>query len=618
MLVTKLNFYLADKKVNPPKNWQEFGIELNRTPDNIGQAVTLTDFEFVLENADIINQWIKDNLIFEGVPLRIEIERLGVTERVFNGYLDLKQTSKFSKDRIEVKAIERDSIDFVNDKADAFTFAYLKDKGIINSSDFDSIPYILNSVPNYTESALSILAVYVMVREIKSAIQRLYDFVVELPVYYVFSTYVKLILYIVYLIALIIALIKLVKQVIMLIIQPVKYHACMSVKKHFEKGCEQLGLTFESDIFDSAPYKDAYILPSKYYNKINSKDKELFGFTEPSNEQEGFHKVTFGEFLRDMKAIYNAKIVVRNGVLKFVRRDYKNPSSTYVLPPVYQPYYSYNTNEFNANTYIKFQVDTLDKNTIQEFKGTSYQLILEPNRVLDAQNSLMSGINEISINFALAKRKNDLTVPEKILNEFLKVFDVIAGALVKVINAVITVLNKIIAIVNDILKKLSTIGIKVKFVLPSIPTVSMPKFSTIFENRKGMLKIENDNTGLQKIFIMTKGSSAKYNKIHELNDTYFSAKYLYDNFYYIDSFMPSDEFPNGNQYLIKNFDNVPFSFDDYEKIKENSSIFTSDGKEADYDVIKWNIFRQTADVEFRINELYTNNLKATYLEPDGK
>lgn len=618
MLVTKLNFYLADTKVNPPKNWQEFGIELNYTSENINQQVTLTDFEFVLENADIINKWVRDNFIFEGVPLRIEVERLGVVEKVFNGYLDLKQTSKFSKDRIETKAIAKDSIDWINDKADAFTFAFLKDKGYISESDFDSMPYILNSVPNYMQSATSILAVYVMVREIKSAIQRLIEFVAELPVYYVFSTYVKLILYIIYLIALIIALIKLVKQVILLLIQPVKYHAVMSVKTHFEKGCEYMGLTFQSDIFDSAPFKDAYIMPEKYYNRVNSTDKEILGFTSPAPEQIGYHKGTFGDFIRDMKAIFNAKIIVKDGIMKFVRRDYVNPSSTYILPPVYQPYYNYNTSEFNANTYLKFQVDTLDKNTIQEYKGTSYQVILEPQRVLDAQNSLMSGLNEISINFALAKTKTDLTVPENILNEFLKVFDVIAGAMVKVVNAIITVLNKIISVVNDILKKLSTIGIKVKFELPSIPTVSMPSFATIFENRKGMMKIENDNTGIQKIFLMTKGSSAKYNKIHVDNGTYFSAKYLVDNFYYIDLFLPTDDRPNGNQYLLKTFNNMPFSFDDYEKIKENSSIFTIDGKEAIIDSIKWNIFKQTADIDFRISQLYTNNLKVNYLEPDGK
>lgn len=628
--MTNINFYLNSTLVNPPKNWREVMLELNFDKDkaSVKGQVSITDWNFVNENATLINKWITDGLlsgvgIFEGMPFSCEVERNGVIENVFTGYLDLP-TCQFSSNRCNVKAVETNRIDWLNDVADGFTFAYLKDIGKITSADYQSMPYILNSVPNYIDAAVSILGVYVMVKEIKGAIQKLAEFVADLPVYYVFSTYVKLILYIIYLILLLIALIKLVKSMILLIIQPVKYHACMSIKKQLEKGAEHLGMTFRSPILNELPYSDAYIMPQKYFNPINKKEKQIFGFSEPSITQEGFYKGTYGNLLRECKKLFNAKIIVIGTEILLVRDDYTTATNTYTLKkPVnnYDPRssaFELNTNDFKSNILLSFQTDAIEKNTIQDYLGTSYQVITQPVRVNNVNMKLMKGLDEIRFEFALAKRKTDLTIPESILNEFLKIFDTIAGALIKVVNAIITVLNKIIALVNNILKKLATIGIKLKFELPAIPKVEAPNFKAIFENRKGMLMIEKDMINIPKIFVMKVAGAPKNNKIHENNSQYFSAKYLYDNFYFINSFVPSLEKPNANQYYLQSFSNVPFSFDDYVKVKLDNRIFTSEGEDAIVDTLKWNIDKQVADFKIRINKLYTNNLTQTFLEPDGK
>jgi hypothetical protein len=629
-MATNINFYLNSTLVNPPLNWQQIDIELNFDKDkaNLQGQTSITEWIWVNENAEFINQWLEDGKttgvgVLEGIPLTIDVERSGVVENVFTGYLDLT-TCLFGTNRCSVKAIKTNGIDWLNDVADGFTLDYLKDIGLITSSDYQYMPYIINSVPNYVEAAVSVLGVYVMVKEIKTAIQRILDFVVEIPIYYVFSTYIKLILYIIYLILLIIALIKLVKAIILLIIQPVKYHACMSIKSQLEKGASYLEMTFESPILNEAPYNNAYILPQKYFNPINKKEKQLFGFTEPSITQEGFYKGTFGNLLRECKKLFNAKVMIVGNKIMLVRDDYSTSTNIYTLNrpsnnyDYRHPTFNVNTDQFRANYLISFQTDSVDKNTIQDYLGTSYQVILEPLRVNNTNMRLMKGLEEIRLEFALAKRKNDLTVPENILNEFLKIFDVIAGALVKVVNAIITVLNKIIALVNNILKKLASIGIKMNFKLPEIPKVDMPNFKSIFANRIGMLKIETDIISVPKIFIMNVAGASKNNKIDVANDQYFSGKYIYNNFHFINSFVPSSEKPNANQYYLESFEKVPFSFAEYEQVKENNSIFTDDGEDAIVDSLKWNVFNQTADLKIRINRLYTNNLKETFLEPNGK
>lgn len=629
-MATNINFYINSTLVNPPKNWKELLIELNFDTDKKGsnEQVTITDWEWVNENAEVINKWITDGLtsgvgVFEGVPFHIEVERNGVIETPFNGYLDLTST-KFSKNRITTKAVEVNRIDWLNDVADGFTFSFLKDKGNITDGDYTSVPYILNSVPNYIESAVSVLGVYVMVKEIKDAIHKISEFIADAPVFYVPSTYVKIVLYIVYLGLILIALIKLIKQMVLLIIQPVKYHKAMSLKRHLEIGATHLGMTFDSPILNEAPYNDTYIIPQKYFNPTNSKEKQILGFTEPSLLQEGHYKGTYGDLLRECKKIFNAKIIIEGTVIKLVRQDYTGSTPAYILPPVSNNYdyknaeFELNTNEFNANYLISFVTDSVDKNTINDYLGTSYQVITQPNRINNLNMRLMKGFEDVRVNFALAKRKNELTVPESIFNAVLKVLDVILGALIKVVNEVIKLVNKIIQLVNNALKRLNAIGIKINFQLPSVPSISNPNIGTIISNRIGMLRIEKDMFNVQKICVLSVASNYKNTKIHVNNDTYFSAKYLYQNFHFIQSFVPSSSKPNANQYYLKSFTNFPFSFDDFVKVKENNSIFTNDGEEAQIDYLKWNVWNQKADIRVRINKLYTNNLIETYLEPDGK
>ena len=630
-MATNINFYLNETKVNPPQNWRELGIELNFDKDRGSevQQTTLTDFNFVNENASVIKKWITDGIVngvgvFEGIPLRIEIEREGVIEVVFNGFLDLTQLSSLTTTRASAKATETESVDWLNDVADSFTFSYLYDVGKITDDNFVSVPYIINSVPNYVEAAVSVIGVYLMVKEIKDAIQRLKEVIAELPIYYVFSTYIKLILFIIYLILLIIALIKLVKQVILLLIQPVKYHKAMSFLSHCQVGAQALGLNFRSPILESGTYADAYLIPRKYYNPVNSKDSQLLGFTEPSIEQRGFYSGTYGEWLRQMIKMFNGKLLFKGTELWLVREDETDDNNQFQMPDLSNNYdfrnagFTLNTDEFNANTLVSFVTDGIDKNTIQEYLGTSYQVILEPARVINQNMVLMKGLDEIRIPFALAKRKETFTDVEKIFNGFLKVFDVIVGALVKVINAVIFVLNLIITLVNNILKKLAQIGIKVKFQLPLIPKVKMPNFKNDIENRIGMLKIEKDIINVDKVCLLTLGNSAKYNKLHVDNFKLMTAKALYENFYFSRSFLPSQSKPNANQYFLYSYQNVPFSFNDYLKVKQNNCIFTQNGEEAIVDSLKWNIWNQKAEIKLRINKLYTNNFKVTYLEPDGR
>lgn len=561
----------------------------------------------------------------EGIPYREELIRGSEIEKIFDGYIDLTQEHTLSKDVSEVTVKEKESIDFLNDVVDGFSFEYLESIGLISSADYEYIPYVLNSIPNYVQSLLAALSVYVVIEQLRTTVNHIAELAAKMAnPFETVTAIIQMILLVAYLFALFISLVKLVNDVFSLLIQPVKYHACMSMKKQLEIGAQFLGYGFESPIFDDPLWAMAHIIPEKLFVRNNNTDSRIFGFTAPnSTEQKGYFKGTYGDLLRAAKTMFKGKVIVKNGKIILLRRDQGIGTPQYQLAnesssDYYQPKYEINANEFVANYVVKFETDVTDKNTIQEYTGTSYQVITRPLFVEDQKLVLMKGLSEDGrIPFALAKTKTELSVPEKILKAFFEVVDDVGNALIDAVNAVISVYNGIVGVINKIIKALDIVGINVGWEIDTIPDVAPLALSDIIENRIGMLKIENDDFATSKIFIFKKGSQAKYNKIHPDNATKVSAKTIWHEFHFVDSFAPSSEFPNGNQCIFKRFNGIPFTFLNYQQVKQNNMIYDFNGNEQELVSLKFYPLEQKADVYVRFSHKWTNNITQEYIEPNG-
>jgi hypothetical protein len=622
-------FFLADTLINPPLNWEGTSIEINFEKDNPFAQTTLNDWDFRIENAEIINKYISDGEvggvgIFEGIPFRIEIEKNGVVHIPFNGYLDLPELKRISCEEVNVTAKEKQRIDWLNDVADSFTFEYLASDSYsgdpaaqITPNDYVIIPYVINSIPNYTNAAIAVMGVFSVSAELYRAEQELEDKLASLANPLEASALVRVAIYLSYLILLLITLIKLLSDLIRLIIQPIKYHAGMKAVDLLTKGAAFLGLTFKSSIF-AADYKDMVIMPEKYNPPYNS-DSGLLGFLDPvKNEKKGHYKGSFGALLREMKVMFNAKVVITtNKEIIFERHDYNLSAPTFTMPDVYQPFYSFNGSELQSNVEVSFAVDVLEKNTIVQYKGTSYQVTTRPVKINDPYLVLTKGLSDRNIGFALAKRKENLTYPEIIIKEFADAFSFLINGLILGVNAIIEVYNDVADTINGIIKTLNFLGISINITIPTISPLDPIDLGELIGRRVGMLNLDSDFTNVAKCFIMEFGADSKKNKIASSNATLLSAKYLYETHHYIDSFVPTADRPAGNQFIIKELDEIILTFDDYIKIKENNFIVDAQGNTGRIDSLKWNIWKEDAQVRYRINKLYTNNLKETYYEPDG-
>lgn len=624
-MAIKVNYILNGSLINPPLNWKDTAFEVNFDRDgNAKTKIVSTNLDFVRENTATIIDRVYDGAtggygILEAMPLQVELERNGVIEKPFNGYIDLTKDAVFSRELCKVNATENKSIEWLEEKADGFTFEYLRSINVITNDDYKFIPYVINSVPDYKESAIAILTSYVVVQQIKESIEKVKALLVEVGNPLTAPTaIVKASLLAIYLITLIASLIDLIRDIFATLIQPVKYHACMSVKTLIERGCQHLGLTLSSSILTSGVFSKAYIMPEKLRNPIDATDNRILGFQIPQKTiQEGFYKGTFGNLLRALKEQFNAKIYIKNNVLYFERLDFNLTPPQFVLPDLYQPEYKTNADEFKANYYIAFQTDTIDKNTLQEYNGTAYQVIFRPNIILNEDLVMMKGLEEVRLPFALAKRKTDLTVPERIVKVFLDVLSVIVNALILAVNVLIQGINAIIGVINSVINALDFIGINVNFSVPTIQVISYLNLGNLIENRLNMMKLETDFTSVPKMFLMDLGTQNKFNKLTTGNETFMSAEYLYNNFHYINNFLPTSDKPNGNQYIIKEFNNVKFGFDQYQQVKNCNQIIVGNDVGI-IEQLKWNPYDQIAYIRIRISKLLTSNINATYLIPSGK
>jgi hypothetical protein len=167
-----LNFYLNNQLINPPKNYKELGIECDFVDGEFQRSkITINDWEFVRENIDTINIWISQGRIFEGIPFKIEeVDSQNFIENIFDGYIDLTDNTEFKEDMIVAKSKEQYSIDWLNDRADSFSFDYLYSIGVITDADFVDIPYVLSSIPDYEKAAITLLSITFIATNIGSLI----------------------------------------------------------------------------------------------------------------------------------------------------------------------------------------------------------------------------------------------------------------------------------------------------------------------------------------------------------------------------------------------------------------------------------------------------------------
>ncbi len=631
--------HYLDGKEATPNNYRELSININYDPnsnDENFQQVKINEWEFGL--GDLNNPEDFYNIIIahknngltggvgvtEGIPFKIDLDsEMGTIRTLFDGFIDAWGASydEFNN-KIYANAVEQGKLDWLEFTADSVSFERLWDEGKITNSMRVTVPYIINKKQNNGEIFLNTVTLFVVVNELKKQITEIQQLQVGAANPLEATTIIRLVLQILYCIALLISIVNILVELFNSLVQPVKYHYGMYAKDLIRIGLAELGLGFSSSILEKHPYDKLVIIPEKFNIKENNTGifKNIFGNLKVENEKTGFYKGTLGKLLRELKIeMFYAKFIIdSNSILHIEKQNFTLAKPILQLPNIEKQRYTLNQSDFKSNILLTFQTDLNDRNTIQEYSGTSVQIITLPKAVINKKMSLIKEASYINIPFALAKRKTELNFIEKILDSFFKDLVAAAKVLLQAANLAINAANTAISIINKMIKKLKAIGINVNFQIPSVPKLTMPNFiNQIDGTRINMMKMETDYIYVPKMVLIEKKTNPRQNVIHADNELYLNARYIWETFHCYKSFVPNQDGVHG-QYMLSGFNGIPFTFDDYEKVRTSNQILDAEGNSGQsltFDIIPT---KEVATGTYRINKLYTKNLAQKIIVPDGK
>lgn len=555
-------------------------IELLATFEN-GNAqanISITEFEFVNDFAKDIRNWIDNGLtsglgIFEGIPLSVTINGASPNYLAFDGYLDMTDDFEIVNPTLVKGKIKKDSgLQNLDDLASGLTFQFLYESNFITLRDMEYVPYVIEKEFDpiaFLLLAFTIYSLSVQIIDLIKGIAQAISTGITAPVQFALE--------VIYALALVGYLTILIIDFVRMIVEPVRFTRGIRLKTLLEKGSSYLGYGYNStisEIFDNR----IMLIPSK--NSVDQNENAtkqragivIFqtGLGIPNARDFGY---TFGEILQLVNKTFNAKLGIKNGVIEHhsLNSSWWVQQSTYQMPDILQESQKYNTDELSSNFLISFTPDSQDINVLENYEGTSYEVITTPINISNQKNVLLKGLEEIDIPYALGVRKTKQNFIEEILDDLIG----ISGDLVNQVNSV-TPANQT--------------------QLPNIAgRIGSVKFETSFLNVPKMLYLNNANQ-----------LDINYNDL-------WSAKVLWNKYYVKNSFVGFG-FTNTNQWRIYEGVKVPFGFSDFLKLIDNSYFYDVNGDVGQVIKIQWSVSKDFAIMDYKINKIYTKNLTETFIE----
>lgn len=689
-----------DGELVTPSNYQNAFMNLSFDKDSIiaksKGVVSTTEWEFTGKAAIYLRKKFDEGLTggtgaLEGIPFEWIIQDDGITETVFNGYLDLS-TAKFECDMVTLSSRERKKIDDLNSKVDGFTYEKLLSIGRIIPADYTYVPYSRKQVENLGLALLSAqINLIILIIQLQQAITELIKLIIGL-VTFTWADLFKAVIQTAYTIFLTRLVAEATFTILKLIIQPIKFHAGMSELRLMQIGSEFLGYEFRSSILEGNSFVDV-IIPEKYSIITNPDDDLITGFTKVDqminsislttnhvNEQ-GYFNGTFGDVIRILKTKYNAKIIIEdnpsgNTILRLEREDYiGDDSALFNMPSIENnEAFTLNREEFKSNYLLEYTLDASNKTTYINYEGTVYQSQIKPKTIDDTDLTLMTGLETKTIGLAKGKRKNELTREEEAIAPLLDIISEGMGVITRTVNSVLLSLflagNEMIDQINNVIDTINSLpgGINIPNIDPGflrdideIPFLEIPNLLSFSGDRIGVMEVEDDRISVPTSVrmnisaVVTPSEAQLQNQTGIISEAYqtlydyslslggqqlstdflgnrlvanhndqIGAKSLYDLYHYINSFVPTTNGnPNDvtdlkhNQWLLYEFNDFTICMDDFLKIKSNNNIIFGD-KIARVESLEWNIYQRTANISFRVNKLWTNNLQLENNEPIGR
>ena len=581
-------FLLNGVQLNAPIEWEDIEIVAEYENDSIQPSLAIEEFTFPLEARQSINKWIADGLssgvgIFEGMPFQLTLFNNQPIQENFkafidftNGYRDLPEDGK-----VDVGIISDFSLDNFFEQIEGTTFGYLASINKVTFADYIGVDYVVEKKFNLIELLIASVVLYIMIKELVENVTRLIDQLnkntsaslplptVPVPtvdtnqiIYAVLSTIIQII----YIGIMLAAVINLGKALLDTLLPPKRQHKAIKLKRALEIICDYFGYGFNTSIPE---LENVVYLPSN----PNLDEKTLGGLIAKTNGTPvgipyvGDYGYRCDEMFNLAKDLFNAKIAIINNTVEFRSKNdvFWQQQSTWSLPDILLDTKQYNTDEIKPERLLTFVTDLNDEWTIDNYKGTAYEIRTNPKTVIRQKAVLLKGFDEVNFNVALGNRKDELNALEKFLSQVAGFVD----------------------------KTTSVLG-------------GGTNLKSLVTSKLGVLKVTNNWHSIPKVLYLNDG------KLPINHRDLWNSKILYDEYYIAKSFVKNNFY--GQKTVYKGI-SIPFGFEDYKQLSTNS-YFLFKGKQAKIIKFAWTIGKDRATIDFWVREPYTFNLEETYINPE--
>ena len=555
--------------------------------ENVQANITSDEFTFVLSAYQEIINWINAGKqsgvgIFEGIPITIAAQGRSQTIQVLNGIIDLQDNAIISPQlgQVEAKIRKDDGLNQLSELLEPLDYGYLKELGVITASDYVNVDYVIVKRDIAVEAVTLFITAYLLQKQLRDSIKEIATTIgtiagiassaitgsVGATVFAIASALAQAI----YAAALLVILIELGRSLVELFVPKKRTHKAILLKTMLEKACNYLGFDFNTTITDlnNIVYLPSNLTPDDREGTVFIKKVGTIKEGIPNATDYGYTCTEAFQLARDL---FNGRFVVNRGVVQFhsENSDFWIKESTWIKPDARADFAStsfrYNTDELFSSIKIAFSTDLSDEYTIENFKGTNYQILTDAKTIQLQKNKTIKGLDLVNLPVALGNRKDSLTGFEKLLAEVAKIFDELS----KVFGGNSNLSNQI-------------------------------------KNKIGVLKVSSNNHSIPKLLWL---EGTKLPKNHR---DLLSAKVLWNKYHNEKSFISNNY---KRQRVYYEGEKIPFGFDDFVKIIDNSYFKDLNGKLGKIVDLEWSMNRDYAIISYWQEEIYTKNLKETFIEP---
>ena len=602
--------YINGQKVNLPRNYNQSTVTVDFSTDRTELNLSVGSFIWQRQEAKLLYAIYQSGItgtdgVDKGVPHRIDINYKGVTTTLLNGYIDLQNAYFDTKNwTVEANSIKRQSIDFVNERAQGVDFRTLYEQGKIKDSDFIFVPYVLK-IDGYSEVALSFISVTFITLELQklTSSELIPNTAESGTIIDTAGGVIRLVANIVYALLLFVSIIKLLTDIYSNLVQNIKYKASMRISRLFEVGALEMGMKFESNLLKSNGWKDCVIIPQTWYNPyqqgLNNKVRGFFN--QNPIDQKGYYQGSYGQFLSDMISLFNGRLSFGNGKLYFEPKTGINPKPRFKIPKLDQHRFTTNAKEIPASITCSFITEATDNTLEDNYLGSLFQKSRVSNLNNDPDLNLKQGLKSITINFSRVKRKTNLTFIEELLSSLFDIAIFLIGQVVVIYNTIAKTINKAIKLIKKLNIAFKLISLVIKFKTPQLPILTSPPITNLISNRIDTIELPSDTLSTPRIAIINPTN----NKLGVLNEVYLNARYIVNTFY-------NTEF---EQKIIREYRNVPINPENFNIIFEDGYVYTPENKVAEVLSFEWDKNKMVGQIKCAENTLFLNNQKFIENEP---